>query len=142
MSWLNTFGVWINDQPLGSLPLWSYALLALVDTHITTACVTLYLHRCETHAAFRSVHGPHFMRFWLWGRTADATRSGCGAQVPPTHTSTPPKTLTVPFLWHLARVFMGTALYHTAATTRGSSRSTEKGTPDDALERRLYDPLS
>ena len=35
----------------GYMPVWSYFLLAFVDTHITTACVTLYLHRCQTHRA-------------------------------------------------------------------------------------------
>ena len=41
---------WVNAHALWpSLPAWAYALLTLVDTHITTACVTLFLHRCQTH---------------------------------------------------------------------------------------------
>jgi stearoyl-CoA desaturase (delta-9 desaturase) len=39
----------------------------LVMTHITIVCVTLYLHRGQTHRGL--VFHPavaHFMRFWLW----------------------------------------------------------------------------
>ena len=67
--WLNARAVWPD------LPIWSYALLALVDTHLTTACVTLYLHRCQTHRSitFNPVVA-HLMRFWLWVRTAMPTQ--------------------------------------------------------------------
>ena len=41
--WINAHALWPH------LPIWGYALLALADTHATTACVTLYLHRCQTH---------------------------------------------------------------------------------------------
>ena len=47
---LTGLGAWLNAHALWPhLPVWSYALLALLDTHVTTACVTLYLHRGQTH---------------------------------------------------------------------------------------------
>src|SRR6185295_2700442 len=76
MSWLSTIGVWINAHALwADLPIWASAALTLVATHITTACVTLYLHRCQTHRSI-SFHPAiqHFMRAWLWVRTAMPTK--------------------------------------------------------------------
>ena len=60
MAFLNQHAVW------GHLPVIAYFLLALVDTHITTACVTLYLHRAQTHRSitFHPVI-EHLMRLWL-----------------------------------------------------------------------------
>jgi len=73
---LGGLAAWVNAHALWSdLPVWSYALLALADTHVTTACVTLYLHRAQTHRSI-SFHPviAHLMRFWLWARTAMPTR--------------------------------------------------------------------
>ena len=68
-AWLNSWALWPN------LPIWSYALITLIDTHITTTCVTLYLHRCQTHRSITfNPMVEHFMRFWLWVRTAMPTR--------------------------------------------------------------------
>src|SRR5262245_6679765 len=73
---INSLAVWLNAHAVWSnLPSWAYLLLALADTHLTTACVTLYLHRCQTHRSI-TFHPAleHFMRFWLWARTAMPTR--------------------------------------------------------------------
>ena len=43
MAFLNAHAVWAHG------PVLVYALLTLIDTHITTTCVTLYLHREQTH---------------------------------------------------------------------------------------------
>ena len=49
MTSLFDLGAWIDAHAIWpALPLWAYAVLALLDTHVTTACVTLYLHRCQT----------------------------------------------------------------------------------------------
>jgi stearoyl-CoA desaturase (delta-9 desaturase) len=52
---------------LGHAPFYVYFLLTFIDTHITTACVTLYLHRAQTHRSIR-FHPviEHLMRLWLW----------------------------------------------------------------------------
>jgi stearoyl-CoA desaturase (delta-9 desaturase) len=47
----------------------------LVMTHITIVCVTLFLHRGQTHRGleFHPVLS-HFMRFWLWLTTGMITK--------------------------------------------------------------------
>ena len=68
-TWINAHALWPN------LPVWAYVAITLVDTHITTTCVTLYLHRCQTHGAIAfAAPVAHLMRLWLWVRTAMPTR--------------------------------------------------------------------
>ena len=137
-SWINAHAVW------PSLPVWGYALLALVDTHITTMCVTLYLHRCQTHRSI-AFHPAveHVMRFWLWARTAMPTREWVAvhrchhANV---DTANDPHSPIVYGIWRV--VLLGTSLYHTASHNKAIVEQYGKGTPDDVLERTLYDPLS
>ena len=142
---LVTVGTWINAHALWPhLPLWSYALLALLDTHITTASVTLYLHRGQTHRsiAFHPLV-EHFMRFWLWVRTAMPTKEWVAVhRCHHAHVETPqdPHSPIVYGIWRV--VFKGTVLYHAAAHNAAVIEQYGKGTPDDVLERRVYTPLS
>ena len=50
-------------------------IATLILTHITIACVTLYLHRSQAHrgVTFNPVVA-HFMRFWLWLTTGMVTK--------------------------------------------------------------------
>ena len=145
MAWLYAIGVWINAHALwAGLPLWAYALLTLVDTHLTTACVTLYLHRSQTHRSIAfSPAVDHFMRFWLWARTAMPTKEWVAvhrchhANV---DTAYDPHSPIFFGIWRV--LLMGTKLYHTAAHNAELVAQYGKGTPEDWLERRLYDPLS
>jgi stearoyl-CoA desaturase (delta-9 desaturase) len=136
---------WINARALWpDLPVWSYAVLALLDTHVTTACVTLYLHRCQTHRSitFHPVVA-HLMRFWLWARTAMPTREWvavhrCHHAHVDTHED--PHSPIVYGIWRV--VFLGPGLYHKAAHNDDVVEQYGKGTPDDLVERRLYTPYS
>jgi stearoyl-CoA desaturase (delta-9 desaturase) len=135
---INSHALWPH------LPVWSYALLALADTHLTTACVTLYLHRCQTHGsiAFKAP-AEHFMRFWLWARTAMPTREWVAVhRCHHAHVDGPddPHSPIVYGIWRV--LFMGTSLYHKAAHNDRIVEQYGKGTPDDGLERHLYAPLS
>jgi stearoyl-CoA desaturase (delta-9 desaturase) len=139
------FAGWLNAHALWpALPIWSYAVLALVDTHITTACVTLYLHRSQTHGAitFHPVVA-HFMRFWLWVRTAMPTKEWVSVhRCHHAHVDTPEDPHS-PIFYGIWRVlFLGTGLYHKAAHNGAIIAQYGKGTPADVLERRLYAPLS
>jgi len=137
-AWINTHAVF------GHLPVWVYAVIALIDTHITTASVTLYLHRCQTHRsiAFHPVV-EHFMRFWLWVRTAMPTKEWVAvhrchhANV---DTKDDPHSPIFYGIWRV--VLLGTKLYHTAAHNEAILVQYGKGTPEDFLERRIYQPLS
>src|ERR1700720_1793806 len=115
---LTGLGAWINAHALWPhLPVWSYALLTLLDTHVTTACVTLYLHRGQTHRSISfHVLVEHFMRFWLWVRTAMPTREWVAVhRCHHANVDTPddPHSPIVYGIWRV--LFMGTALYHSAA---------------------------
>ena len=111
MSFINEHAVWAHA------PFYVYVLLALIDTHITTACVTLYLHRCQTHRsiAFHPVVA-HFMRAWLWMRTAMPTQEWVAVhRCHHAHVDTneDPHSPIVYGIWRV--VVFGTALYHKAA---------------------------
>jgi stearoyl-CoA desaturase (delta-9 desaturase) len=138
-------GSWINGHALlPQLPIWAYAMFALVDTHITTACVTLYLHRCQTHRAiaFNPVV-EHLMRFWLWVRTAMPTREWVAVhRCHHAHVDAEGDPHSPIFFGIWRVLFLGTRLYHKAAHNGALVEQYGKGTPDDGLERRLYAPLS
>jgi len=137
-AWINAHALWPH------LPVWSYALLALADTHMTTACVTLYLHRCQTHRSMTfNPAVAHFMRFWLWVRTAMPTREWVAVhRCHHAHVDGPddPHSPIVYGIWRV--LFMGTGLYHKAAHNDVIVEQYGKGTPDDLVERTLYDRFS
>ena len=57
------------------LPWWGYIIVTLVITHITIACITIYLHRHSAHRALDLHPIPsHFFRFWLWLTTGMVTK--------------------------------------------------------------------
>ena len=136
-TWVNAHALWPN------LPVWAYVLITLVDTHITTTSVTLYLHRNQTHGSI-SFHPAvaHFWRFWLWVRTAMPTREWVAVhRCHHAHVDTDkdPHSPIVYGIWRV--VFFGTGLYHHAAKNKAIVEQYGKGCPDDALEL-LYDKLS
>src|ERR1700738_4189848 len=57
------------------LPWWGYVVFTLVVTHVTIACVTIFLHRAQAHRAL-DLHpiAGHFFRFWLWLTTGMVTK--------------------------------------------------------------------
>src|SRR5262245_9841672 len=142
---LSGIAAWINAHALlPDLPAWSYALLALLDTHITTASVTLYLHRAQTHRAI-AFHWAveHFMRFWLWVRTAMPTKEWVAVhRCHHAHVDTAedPHSPIVFGIWRV--LFLGSGLYHKAAHNEQVLEQYGKGTPDDVLERWVYGPAS
>jgi stearoyl-CoA desaturase (delta-9 desaturase) len=145
MDWLTSVGAWINAHALWPhLPVAFYAAFTLLDTHITTACVTLYLHRCQTHRSI--VFHPvvaHAMRLWLWLRTAMPTKEWVAVhRCHHAHVDTPedPHSPICYGIWRV--VFLGTRLYHRAAHDRDILEQYGKGTPDDVLERGVYQPAS
>ena len=143
--WLGGIAAWINARAIWpDLPIWAYGLLALADTHVTTACVTLFLHRCQTHGSI-TFHPlvAHFMRFWLWVRTAMPTKEWVAVhRCHHAHVDTDEDPHSPIFygIWRV--VFLGVGLYHRVAKDDEIVAQYGKGTPDDVLERTLYTPLS
>ncbi len=113
-------------------------------THITIVCVTLYLHRGQTHRGieFHPVVS-HFMRFWLWLTTGQITKQWVAIHRKhhqATETKEDPHS---PMVYGLKRVLFGGAfLYHEASKDKEMVEKYGVGTPDDWIERNVYTPHS
>lgn len=125
-------------SPLG------YVLVTLLLAHLSMMCVTLFLHRCQSHRGVK-FHPlvSHMMRFWLWLTTGIVTRfwvaihrkhhAKCDEEEDP-HS---------PQQLGLKCIFLGGLKFF-----RRPSPPTEKlqatleryghGTPDDWVERNIY----
>ena len=120
---------------------WGYVLIALGLTHITIACVTLYLHRSQAHRGvdFHPIIS-HFMRFWLWLTTGLVTAEWVAvhrkhhAKVETEADPHSPLTLGIKKV-----LYCGAELYREEAKNQETISSySHSGLPDDRLEKRLY----
>jgi stearoyl-CoA desaturase (delta-9 desaturase) len=122
----------------------STIIATLVMTHITIACVTLYLHRSQAHRAveFNPVVA-HFMRFWLWLTTGMVTKQWVAIHRKHHRFSDVPGDPHSPHVYGIQQVFFkGAVLYHEASKDRVMVDSYGVGTPADWLELYLYTPHS
>jgi stearoyl-CoA desaturase (delta-9 desaturase) len=124
------------------LPWWGYLVVALLFTHITIASVTIFLHRHQAHRAL-DLHPliSHFFRFWLWLTTGMVTKEWAAihrkhhAKVEtPEDPHSPQQRGIKKVLWD------GTSLYRAEARNQETIAKYGHGTPDDWLERHLYEP--
>lgn len=119
-------------------------LITLLLTHITIACVTMYLHRGQTHRGveFHPVVS-HFMRGWLWLTTGMVTKQWVAIHRKHhrfTDESDDPHS---PVQYGILRVlFKGAGLYHSASKDTAMIQQYGVGTPDDWVERNIYTPHS
>ena len=119
-------------------------LYVLVMTHITIACVTLYLHRSQAHKGveFHPVVS-HFMRFWLWLTTGMVTKQWVAIHRKHHRYSDEPGDPHSPHVYGIKRVFFkGAVLYHEASKDKAMVDSYGVGTPDDWMELHVYTPHS
>jgi len=115
-------------------------LYTLVMTHITILCVTLYLHRSQTHRAV-SFHPVvnHFMRFWLWLTTGMVTKQWVAIHRKHHQRSDVDGDPHSPQVYGIWRVLFGGAfLYHSASKDTAMVESLSKDTPNDWIERTVY----
>ena len=132
------------DWLWGACPLtlgWAI-LVTLLYTQITILAVTLYLHRAMAHRACDLNIGlSHFFRFWLWLTTSMLTNQWVAihryhhAKV---ESSLDPHSPQVYGIWTL--IFKGAWLYTQAARQADVIEQYSQGTPNDWIERRLYQP--
>jgi len=109
-------------------------------THITIACVTLYLHRNQAHRGveFHPIVA-HFMRFWLWLTTGMVTRQWVAIHRKHHRYSDRAGDPHSPHVFGLWRVLFGGAwLYHDASKDTKLVDTYGAGCPDDWIERNLY----
>jgi stearoyl-CoA desaturase (delta-9 desaturase) len=123
---------------------WQIVLVMLLLTHVTIASVTIFLHRAQAHRAL-DLHAipSHFFRFWLWLTTGMVTRewvaihrkhhAKCETEDDP-HS---PQTRGIKTV-----LLEGSELYRSEAKVKATLDTYGRGTPDDWLERNLYERYS
>jgi len=122
------------------LPWWGYVVVALVLTHVTIACVTIFLHRAQAHRALDLAPAiSHFFRFWLWLTTGMVTKEWVAihrkhhAKVETDEDPHSPQTRGIGTVF-----WKGSELYRAEAKNAETMSKYGRGTPDDWLERNVY----
>jgi stearoyl-CoA desaturase (delta-9 desaturase) len=123
------------------LSTWGKVGMTLLLTHITIASVTIFLHRHQSHNALK-LHPivSHFFRFWLWLTTGMVTKewvaihrkhhAKCETEADP-HS---------PQVYGIKKLLLqGSELYRDEAKNQETLEKYGQGTPDDWLERNVYD---
>ncbi len=119
-------------------------IATLVMTHITIACVTLYLHRSQAHRSV-TFHPAiaHFMRFWLWLTTGMVTKQWVAIHRKHHRYSDKAGDPHSPHVFGLWRVLtQGALLYHAASKDKIMVDTYGSGTPADWMELHVYQPYS
>ena len=122
------------------LPWWGYIVVVLILTHITIACITIYLHRHSAHRALDLHPIPsHFFRFWLWLTTGMVTKEWTAVHRKhhaKCETSDDPHS---PVVYGIKKVLTeGAELYRIESKKQETLDRYGYGTPDDWLERNVY----
>ena len=114
--------------------------MTLVMVQITIACVTLYLHRSQTHRAVQFHPAVnHVMRAWLWLTTGMVTRQWVAIHRKHHQRSDQEGDPHSPQIYGIWRVLFGGAfLYHSASKDTDMIDSLSKDCPNDWIERNLY----
>jgi stearoyl-CoA desaturase (delta-9 desaturase) len=126
------------------LPWWGYFVVALAVTHVTIACVTIFLHRAQAHRAL-DLHPvvSHFFRFWLWLTTGMVTKEWVAIHRKHHAKVETPEDPHSPQTRGIKTVFWrGTELYRAEAKNAETIEKYGRGTPDDWIERNLYTRFS
>lgn len=123
---------------------WQIVLVTLVLTHLTIASVTIFLHRAQAHRALELGPVPsHFFRLWLWLTSGMVTKEWVAI-----HRKHHAKCETIedphsPVAHGIATVLLrGSELYRAEAKVEQTLAKYGHGTPDDWLERHVYDGRS
>ena len=115
-------------------------LYTLIVTHITIACVTIFLHRGQAHRGleFHPILS-HFMRFWLWLTTSMSTKQWVAIHRKHHQYSDIEGDPHTPHVYGIWRVLFGGALlYHSASKDADMVTRYGVGTPDDWVEQNVY----
>jgi stearoyl-CoA desaturase (delta-9 desaturase) len=123
---------------------WQVVLFTLVFTHITIACVTIFLHRSQAHRAL-DLHPAvaHFMRLWLWIGTGMVTKEWVAIHRKHHAKCETPDDPHSPQTRGIRTVLLqGSELYRAEAKNQDTLARYGHGTPDDWIERHLYSRYS
>ena len=130
----------VSPYGLFELHWWGYVLVTFLTIESMFLGVTLYLHRDQSHGGL-ILHPAlrHSFRFWLWFSSAAITKEWVA--VHRRHHAYADQALDPhsPVVFGLRRVLLeGYELYGVAAHDPHTLDTFGRGTPEDALERRLY----
>ncbi|MEP7182562.1 MAG: fatty acid desaturase [Betaproteobacteria bacterium] len=122
------------------LPWWGYVVVALALTHVTIACVTIFLHRAQAHRALDlNPAVSHFFRFWLWLTTGMLTKEWVAIHRKHHAKVETPEDPHSPQTRGIETVFWkGTELYRAESKNLETLEKYGRGTPDDWIERNVY----
>lgn len=115
-------------------------LYTLIVTHITIACVTIFLHRGQAHRGLQFHPAlSHFMRFWLWLTTGMVTKQWVAIHRKHHQYSDKEGDPHSPHVFGIFKVlFNGALLYHAASKDTKMIEQYGVGTPDDWVEKNVY----
>ena len=122
------------------LPWWGHVIAALILTHITIACVTIFLHRCQTHRAL-DLHAipSHFFRLWLWLTTGMVTKEWVAVHRKHHAKCDMPDDPHSPQIHGLNAILFGGVIHYVRSSAdKAMVERYGNGTPDDWLERNIY----
>lgn len=118
----------------------------LVVTHITILCVTLFLHRSQSHRAVQfHPYVEHFMRFWLWLTTGMITKEWVAVHRAHHQHSDKEGDPHSPQVFGLWKVLFGGAFLYVNYIKNLPKEQLEmlgKGTPADWIEQHVYTPYN
>ena len=115
-------------------------IYTLVVTQITILCVTLYLHRCQTHRGI-TIHPAlsHMMRFWLWMTTAMVTKQWVAIHRKHHQYSDQVGDPHSPKVFGIKNILLrGVYYYYLGAKDARMTLTYGKGTPSDWVEKNIY----
>jgi stearoyl-CoA desaturase (Delta-9 desaturase) len=118
---------------------WKPVVFVIVAGHITNVCVTIFLHRAQTHRAVR-IHALASlpMRLWLWLTTAIVTKEWVACHRKHHAYADRDGDPHSPLLQGLRNVVLKGAFYYRRAVRQpGVLEKYGRGTPNDLLERLL-----
>ena len=123
---------------------WKPVLFIIVAGHITNVCVTLFLHRAQTHRGV-TLHGIASvpMRIWLWLTTSIVTKEWVACHRKHHAFADREGDPHSPLMEGLRNIVLKGAFYYRKAVKQpGVLEKYGKGTPNDWLERRILSPLN
>ena len=140
---LNATLEWLSHG-LWNPPWWELVLYTLLTTHITIACVTIFLHRHQAHRAMDlHVIPSHFFRFWLWIGTGQVTKEWVSIHRKHHAKCETPDDPHSPVAHGIKKVFwQGAELYRAESKNQETLKKYSQGCPNDWLERNLYSRYS
>ena len=129
------FGVWAARW-------WMPILFIVIAGHLTNVCVTLFLHRAQTHRGVRLHYLAALpMRLWLWLTTAIVTKEWVACHRKHHAFADREGDPHSPLLEGLRNiVFKGAFYYRKAIRQPGMLEKYGKGTPNDWIERASAQP--